>query len=300
MCKLPALTGSDYCRHHQDFGNQRAGWYVHTPKEIGRFSRLYRSFITRQRWHVATVAVVFLITLLLSRPGRILAVRIEIPDATASSLTLAIPQVLGAFLALLIAYLLFQIERIENDRREEYRAFRTQAVQLLSLARDLPDSLPELKKPIADMYDSLRGLNLEALPLIRDEWDLLHVPFLSFMDAFDEVEDRMTFHERAYGESLLALFANMEETRGGLGLTYISLIITKSTIDVAVRMIAVVAVSLVLALAFGTRVVSGSVPDVNLPIVVALVTWTILLLLELISFLGLMYHGAQGEWQLPA
>ena len=264
-----------------------------------RAVRAVRGFVVDARKQAVVVVAVFVLTWLLSRDDRLLGSRVTVPDSTASGLLLAIPQVLGAFLALVIAFLLFQMQHIEGERREGFREFQSHVQALLQHARELPASLEAFRKPIADTYDGIRGISLADLPLVGAEWERLHGPVMSFVDALDEIEDRLTFSDRAFAESLLAVFVGMERSLSNLGVTYIALITMKNTLDLAYRMIVLVIVSLVLGLLFGTVYVPGNLPDLNGPVVAAVLAWLILQMTELAWFLSLMYRDTQREWPLP-
>lgn len=249
---------------------------------------------------LAIVALVCAATILLGQddPYRGVLVRLLDRNAVVQFFS-ALAQALAALLGLLIAFLLFTMQRIDEKVDSARRALTDDIQALLHRAGQLSGDLEQLTEPFDRIIDHLIQMRVEQL---TDQPDRA-----SLDAALTDLDNRVQAltgqlprpAERCLKEILLTL-QNVEESLRTLFIQRIAVMVTGLMIDTVVKLSILLGVALALILGFGAFDFQSMQLPSKLPVLAVAVTagflmMVLLILAELVMHTRLLYLDLQNR-----
>jgi hypothetical protein len=294
-CKLPALKGEEFCRHHLPAYTTLED--SQEARSLGqRIAAIVHRILVYTRYQLIIVGLAFAVTFVFSRDNNYLAAYIEIPHEIIIRFFSALSQALGALLGLLIAFLIFRMQGADQEIVSAYHEFKSEMRRLVHLAMDRPDALAILDDDLALVIRSFAYLRMEHLPIQSQDW----VETTSgVMEKWLKLNEKMPRAIQLYFEQIILVLSNIEDSTSRLGVQLIHVVIMRLTVDAIAKLSLLLGTSLILLLAFGTIDRQGVFPELRLPTVFAIVIWLLIALYELLAMTRRLYRDFQGQWEIP-
>lgn len=265
------------------------GDYANEKGPIDRVRLFLRRLIRSFKRQFITVGIVFVVVLLLSRDGQLLASLVKIPDERMVGFLSTVSQAIAALLGLLIAALLFTFQSIKQSKDAAYGSLKSEMMNLIVLWQDRPESLKPLDKSIdmfidSSAYETRENLRITLLAGPEENtpsWNDAGNAFNEALVNNDIHRDNLSRDDNLYLSRLLATLNNAEEAYSATRLQLISGASTRLNLKTVYKLAGLLSASLLLLVVFSLEDVRGLFPDLTLPVLFALITWAILALMEL-------------------
>ncbi|HEY9845680.1 MAG TPA: hypothetical protein V6D03_05725 [Candidatus Caenarcaniphilales bacterium] len=256
------------------------------------------------RHQLILLGLLFTITFTFARTSNRFATVIQISDEVAIEFFSATSQALAALLGLLIVFLTFRIQSIDQQRSSAYRALQAQLNQLIHLSVERPHELRVFDDDLSQIIDSFASLRMKHFPTWASQYDAPSFDKMTsgFISKYLELKEQIPRLARLHLQQILLVLDNVEEIVDTFSELYIGILLMSHTIVAIAKLSFLLGTSLVLLLLFGVLDLQQVFPDLDLPTIVTLVAWLLIVLLELVIDSWRLYNDFRQPWdhsQLP-
>ncbi len=243
------------------------------------------------------IGLVFIVTFAFSRNSNHLATFVQIPDELAIEFFSATSQALAALLGLLIVFLTFRIQTIHQQRSSSYRELQAQISKLICLSIERPGELEVLDDDLAQIVDSFTLLRMKHFPTWASQYNVPSDKMVAgFTSKSLKLKDQISRSARLHLQQILLVLDNIAEIIETLSDLYVGMLLMSHTVIAIAKLSFLLGASLVLLLLFGVVDLQQIFPDLGLPTIVALVTWLLVVLLELVVDTWRLYNDFRQPW----
>jgi ABC-type multidrug transport system fused ATPase/permease subunit len=244
------------------------------------------------------IGLVFIITFAFSRNSNHLATFVQIPDQVAIEFFSVTSQALAALLGLLIVFLTFRIQTINQQRSSSYRELQAQISKLICLSVERPDELEVLDDNLVQIIDSFTSLRMKHFPTWASQYDVPSFDKMvaGFISKSLKLKDQISRSARLHLQQILLVLDNIAEITETFSDLYVGMLLMSHTVIAIAKLSFLLGASLVSLLLFGVVDLQQIFPDLGLPMIVALVTWLLIVLLELVVDTWRLYNDLRQPW----
>lgn len=251
------------------------------------------------RYQLVLIALVFVVTFALSRSKNYLTTFIPIPEEAAIEFFSATSQALAALLGLLIVFLTFRIQTINQQRNNAYRELQVQISKLIHLSLDRPDELKAFDNDLVQIIDSFTFMRMKHFPIWASQYNASSNIVLDFISKSCGLKERLPRSARLHLQHILLVLDNIAEIVETFSELYIGIQLMSRTVVAITKLSFLLGTSLVLLLVLGIVDLQKTFPGIGLSIVITLMTWLLVVLLELAVDTWRLYRDLRQPWNHP-
>lgn len=253
------------------------------------------------RRQLVLIGLVFIITFIFSRDQNHLAGFVQIPDEVAIEFFSATSQALAALLGLLIVFLTFRIQTINEQRSTAYHELQAQISKLVHLSLDRPDELRVFDNDLVQIIDSFTFVRMKHFPTWASQYNVSS--FDQVLSGFTikslELKEQLPRLARLHLQHILLVLDNVAEIVETFSELYIAILLMSRTVVAIAKLAFLLGISLIFLLLFGVVDLQKVFPNLGLPAIVTLVTWLLVVLLELAVDTWRLYKELRQPWDHP-
>lgn len=250
------------------------------------------------RHQLALIVLVFIITFAFARDRDHLAAFVQIPTQVAIEFFSATSQALAALLGLLIVFLTFRIQIINQQRSSAYRELQAQLSKLICLSLERPNELKVLDDDLVRIINSFTSLRMKHFPTWASQYDVPSFDKMAsgFTSKSLELKDQVSRLARLHLQQILLVLDNVAEIVETFSELYVDILMMSHTVIAIAKLSFLLGTSLVLLLLFGVIDLQNVFPDLGLPTILALMAWLLIVLLELVVDSWRLYNFFRQPW----
>lgn len=238
---------------------------------------------------------VLVLSYYLSRDDYLLATYIRITVNGAMQFLSSLSQALATLLALSLAFLVFELESVQNARNRAFETFRLQMYRLLELTRSRePSAFNEFDLAVIGFLDKFAHVTLDDLPFpVRgssedDPWNQLTS---EISDVSEKMHGNIGIPEIVYQRQAIVTLAIAEDALNQVTIQRVGAVVSILLVRSIVRIALVLAASLLL-FTFGIKDLKGIVPDLSVPVLFTLSAGVLVTLLDVAERACFIYNSA--------
>ncbi len=254
-----------------------------------------KAIITLTHHQLVVVGFVFIVTLAL-------VIRKDAPwvmlnKQVAIEFFSAVSQSLAALLGVLMIFLTFNTQLIDQRRHEDYYTLQIQIDQLIRLTQSLPSELNNFAQTLMGVIDYLVPLQLRDFLISTTSLEVLplHKLLRNFKHKSFQLQQQCSIANHLQLQQILLVINNIEEIVEGFSRLYNHILEMSRFIVAIAKLSFLLGISLVFLLLFGIVGVQSKFPDISLPIIVSLAIWVLIALLELVLDTWFLYKNLYGS-----
>jgi hypothetical protein len=290
-CKLPALTGEKYCRHHLPYKNAEGREETFSDKAKTFVYQMFGSTI----FQIIFTFLIFVLTFLLTRKGNWLAEYIDIPVNIGLELFSVVAQALAALIGFLFVFIALALQFVGLERSKWFDLFRDKVERINRLIFECPLELLAAQEILLTISEKLEEVTIQEIVVTKEDYEKSFVPLLYRLAELKRIPD-LSLQNKAYLQEAFSILISIEEIYRKIFVAYIGSVVLPVDFAIYPKLLILFILSIILIPIFGSIDLRSTFLDLHMPIIISFIIFLVLLLIETYQVITRLFKSLV-EWR---
>ncbi len=197
----------------------------------------------------------------------------------------SLSEALAGLLGLLIAFLLFTMERTYQEVNAGYQTLNAEIRELARLASERPSGLEDFDDDLARTIDSLAHSRGDRIVAGQGG-----SPLAALVEKLEAADEGLSRQARLHARQVMFTLRVIQQTQHTISIQHIAAVGSGLMIQVIVKLALLIGAALALMLLFGATPHGGTWSSIKMTVIAAILVWVFLILVELVIHTQLLYR----------